>query len=40
MAPSPGGAVSEGSYASHSPDSLMGASPVFNQRPKKRMKKM
>ncbi|KAM4542115.1 STAGA complex 65 subunit gamma isoform 2-T6 [Odontesthes bonariensis] len=40
MAPSPGGGVSEGSYASHSPDSLMGASPVFNQRPKKRMKKM
>lgn len=31
---------SEGSYASHSPDSLMGSSPVFNQRPKKRMKKM
>ncbi|XP_053568634.1 STAGA complex 65 subunit gamma isoform X1 [Bombina bombina] len=31
---------SEGSYGSHSPDSLMGSSPVFNQRPKKRMKKM
>ncbi|KAM5164318.1 STAGA complex 65 subunit gamma [Mantella aurantiaca] len=31
---------SEGSYASHSPDSLMGSSPVFNQRPKKKMKKM
>ncbi|KAM9708543.1 STAGA complex 65 subunit gamma isoform 1-T2 [Menidia menidia] len=40
MAPSPGGAASEGSYASHSPDSLMGTSPVFNQRPRKRMKKM
>ncbi|TKS86265.1 STAGA complex 65 subunit gamma SPTF-associated factor 65 gamma [Collichthys lucidus] len=40
MAPSPGGAVSDGSYASHSPDSLMGTSPVFNQRPKKRAKKM
>lgn len=40
MAPSPGGAASEGSYASHSPDSLMGTSPVFNQRPKKRIKKM
>uniref|UniRef100_A0A8C6V7L3 STAGA complex 65 subunit gamma n=1 Tax=Neogobius melanostomus TaxID=47308 RepID=A0A8C6V7L3_9GOBI len=36
MAPSPGGAASDGSYGSHSPDSLMGASPVFNQRPKKR----
>lgn len=31
---------SEGSYASPSPDSLMGSSPVFNQRPKKKMKKM
>lgn len=39
MAPSPGGA-SDASSASHSPDSLMGASPVFNQRPRKRMKKM
>uniref|UniRef100_A0A1A8GRW7 STAGA complex 65 subunit gamma n=1 Tax=Nothobranchius korthausae TaxID=1143690 RepID=A0A1A8GRW7_9TELE len=40
MAPSPSAVASEGSYASHSPDSLMGTSPVFNQRPKKRMKKM
>lgn len=40
MAPSPGGAASDGSYASHSPDSLMGSSPLFNQRPKKRMKKI
>ncbi|XP_028294403.1 STAGA complex 65 subunit gamma [Gouania willdenowi] len=42
MAPSPGEATSDGggSYASHSPDSLMGASPVFNHRPKKRAKKM
>ncbi|XP_038141052.1 STAGA complex 65 subunit gamma [Cyprinodon tularosa] len=40
MAPSPTGAPSEGSYASHSPDSLMGTSPVFNQRPKKRIKKI
>lgn len=40
MAHSPGGAASDGSYASHSPDSLMGSSPVFNQRPKKRMKKV
>lgn len=40
IAPSPGGAASDGSYASHSPDSLMGSSPVFNQRPKKRAKKM
>lgn len=40
MAPSPGGAASDGSYASHSPDSLMGTSPVFNQRPRKRMKKI
>ena len=39
MAPSPGG-VSDASYGSHSPDSLMSASPVFNQRPRKRMKKM
>ncbi|KAG8431478.1 hypothetical protein GDO86_018576 [Hymenochirus boettgeri] len=31
---------SEGSYVSHSPDSLMSSSPVFNQRPKKKMKKM
>lgn len=35
--PSPGG--SEGSYMSHSPDSLMGTSP-FTQRPKKRMRKI
>lgn len=35
--PSPGG--SEGSYVSHSPDSLMGTSP-FTQRPKKRMRKV
>ncbi|XP_030643042.1 STAGA complex 65 subunit gamma [Chanos chanos] len=40
MPPSPGGGASDGSYASHSPDSLMGTSPVFNQRPKKRMKKV
>ncbi|CDQ72644.1 unnamed protein product [Oncorhynchus mykiss] len=40
MAPSPGGAASDGSYASHSPDSLMSTSPVFNQRPRKRMKKI
>ncbi|XP_034051240.1 STAGA complex 65 subunit gamma isoform X2 [Thalassophryne amazonica] len=40
MAPSPSGAASDGSYASHSPDSVMGTSPVFNQRPKKRAKKM
>ncbi|XP_063080030.1 STAGA complex 65 subunit gamma [Engraulis encrasicolus] len=39
IAPSPGGA-SDGSYGSHSADSLMGSSPVFNQRAKKRMKKM
>ncbi|XP_068608460.1 STAGA complex 65 subunit gamma [Brachionichthys hirsutus] len=39
-APSPGGTASDGSYASHSPDSLMGTSPVFNQRPKKRARKM
>lgn len=39
MAPSPGGA-SDGSYGSHSPDSLIGSSPVFNQRFKKRMRKM
>lgn len=38
MASSPGVAASDGSYGSHSPDSLMGASPVFNQRPKKRRK--
>ncbi|KAE8600259.1 hypothetical protein XENTR_v10013157 [Xenopus tropicalis] len=38
MPGSPNG--SEGSYASHSPDSLMGSSPVFNQRPKKKMRKM
>ncbi|XP_077476782.1 STAGA complex 65 subunit gamma isoform X2 [Stigmatopora argus] len=37
-APSP--AASDASYASRSPDSLMSASPVFNQRPKKRAKKM
>ncbi|XP_073725588.1 STAGA complex 65 subunit gamma-like [Misgurnus anguillicaudatus] len=35
--PSPGG--SEGSYVSHSPDSLVGTSP-FTQRPKKRMRKV
>ncbi|KTF74444.1 hypothetical protein cypCar_00033019 [Cyprinus carpio] len=35
--PSPGG--SDGSYMSHSPDSLMGTSP-FTQRPKKRMRKV
>lgn len=35
--PSPGG--SEGSYMSHSPDSLIGTSP-FTQRPKKRMRKV
>lgn len=40
MAPSSAGVTSDGSYPSHSPDSLMGASPVFNQRPKKRAKKM
>lgn len=42
MAPSPGGAASDGgaSYASNSPDSLIGASPVFAQRPKKRAKKV
>ena len=43
MAPSPtggGAAASDGSYASHSPDSLLEASPVFNQRPRKRAKKM
>lgn len=41
MAPSPGGAASDASYAeSHSPDSLIGTSPVFNQRPRKRVKKM
>ncbi|XP_075060514.1 STAGA complex 65 subunit gamma [Mixophyes fleayi] len=38
MPGSPNG--SEGSYGSHSPDSLMGSSPVFNQRPKKKMRKM
>ncbi|XP_040286687.1 STAGA complex 65 subunit gamma [Bufo bufo] len=31
---------SEGSYGSQSPDSLMGSSPVFNQRPKKKIRKM
>ncbi|XP_074065914.1 STAGA complex 65 subunit gamma [Macrotis lagotis] len=31
---------SESSYGSHSPDSLMGSSPVFNQRCKKRMRKI
>ncbi|XP_024116189.1 STAGA complex 65 subunit gamma isoform X1 [Oryzias melastigma] len=40
MAPSPVGGASDASYGSHSPDSLMGTSPVFNQRPKKRAKKM
>lgn len=38
MPGSPNG--SEGSYGSQSPDSLMGSSPVFNQRPKKKMRKM
>uniref|UniRef100_A0AAV2JFA6 Uncharacterized protein n=1 Tax=Knipowitschia caucasica TaxID=637954 RepID=A0AAV2JFA6_KNICA len=38
MAASPGGAASEASYGSQSPDSLMGPSPVFNQRPRKRRK--
>lgn len=38
MPQSPNG--SESSYGSHSPDSLMGSSPVFNQRCKKKMKKM
>ncbi|XP_029448799.1 STAGA complex 65 subunit gamma [Rhinatrema bivittatum] len=37
MRQSPDG--SEGSYGSHSPDSLMGPSPVFNQRPKKKMRR-
>ncbi|MBN3299081.1 ST65G protein, partial [Amia calva] len=37
---SPSAAGSDASYGSHSPDSIMGASPVFNQRPKKRHKKM
>lgn len=40
MVPSPGGVASESSYGSHSPDSLMGTSPVFNQRPRKRIKKI
>ncbi|KAK5885942.1 hypothetical protein CesoFtcFv8_017029 [Champsocephalus esox] len=40
MAPTPGGAASDTSYPSHSPDSLMSTSPVFNLRPKKRAKKM
>ncbi|KAM9317254.1 STAGA complex 65 subunit gamma [Gastrophryne carolinensis] len=38
MPGSPNG--SEGSYGSPSPSSLIGSSPVFNQRPKKRLKKM
>ncbi|POI35968.1 hypothetical protein CIB84_000280 [Bambusicola thoracicus] len=38
IAQSPNG--SESSYGSHSADSLMGSSPVFNQRCKKKMKKM
>ncbi|KFR08793.1 STAGA complex 65 subunit gamma, partial [Nipponia nippon] len=38
MPQSPNG--SESSYGSHSADSLMGSSPVFNQRCKKKMKKM
>ncbi|XP_056424595.1 STAGA complex 65 subunit gamma [Hyla sarda] len=38
MPGSPNG--SEASYGSQSPDSLMGSSPVFNQRPKKKMRKM
>ncbi|KAJ8289584.1 hypothetical protein GJAV_G00002930 [Gymnothorax javanicus] len=40
LPPSSAGAASDASYASHSPDSLMGTSPVFNQRPRKRMKKI
>ncbi|XP_019731679.1 STAGA complex 65 subunit gamma isoform X2 [Hippocampus comes] len=40
MASSPAGAASDGSFASHSPESLMSTSPVFNQRPKKRAKRM
>ncbi|KAL4624267.1 STAGA complex 65 subunit gamma-like [Arapaima gigas] len=40
MAPSPVGAASDASYASHTPDSLVENSPVFNQRPRKRAKKM
>lgn len=31
---------SEGSYSSHSADSLIGSSPVFNQQPKKKIKKI
>lgn len=31
---------SDSSYGSHSTDSLMGSSPVFNQRCKKRMRKI
>lgn len=38
MPQSPNG--SESTYGSHSPDSLMGSSPVFNQHSKKKMKKM
>ncbi|NP_001089724.1 SPT7 like, STAGA complex gamma subunit isoform X1 [Xenopus laevis] len=38
MPGSPNG--SEASYSSHSPESFMGSSPVFNQRPKKKMRKM
>lgn len=38
MPQSPNG--SESSYGSHSADSLMGSSPVFSQRCKKKMKKM
>ncbi|XP_026007838.1 STAGA complex 65 subunit gamma isoform X1 [Astatotilapia calliptera] len=38
MGPSPGGVGSDGSYASHSPDSMMVDD--FDQRPKKRTKKM
>ncbi|XP_056152290.1 uncharacterized protein LOC130126700 [Lampris incognitus] len=37
---SPGDAVSDSSDTSHSPDSQIGTSPVFNQRPKKRVKTM
>ncbi|XP_067883876.1 STAGA complex 65 subunit gamma [Heterodontus francisci] len=36
----PNTAGSDGSYISHSPDSLIASSPVFNQRPKKKMRKM
>lgn len=35
-----GGGASDDSYDSHSPDSPMDTSPLFNQRPRKRAKKM